>query len=728
MKPLLRLSSGIGTPNTVYVSIPMKKFACLIAALSFAATTFVGAEMRTWTDNQGRKIEAEMVKVADGKVHLELAGGKLVPFPIQMLSKPDQDFVKEYLDDLKINIATASNDIDKLVFAKLKSANAEIKAAKLALRDNDKLSQAEKLKELEKLNFKEIMTHPTKPTSDEVFLRRVYLDIAGRIPTYDEAQKFLTSSNRNKRNQLIDELLDSEAFVSHFFNYASDLLRVRDGISMGGFQNLKGAAYAEWIKDQIRGDLKWDKFVTDMLTAEGYFWENPATGYFLTDFGMELCNLSNTFTVFAGTEITCAQCHDHPFEEIYQMDFYKMAAFFGKLKYEVSPDPQLMSMLGNKRKEFEAAAKKEEKNTGNLGIIFDSYKVRMGEAGDSQTKLPFDYAYDDADPHQLIEPSTYFGEIVDVERYPNRRTAFATWMVSKENPRFTINVANRLWKHVFGLGQIEPVNNIPGHLDGQAQNYELLLFLEAMMKELDYSVKDFLRILYKTQTYQRESCHHSPTLEMIDKGEYHFPAPVLRRMSAEQMWDSFVAMSTNEPEAERLVVLSQYREVMSTNWGALGYQEAMQTVNRWNNIGRGGMMANNNRNRNQMLPMRRASEQQLPARNGSFLFTFGQSDKAFIENASKVGTIPQVMLLLNGQVTNKVMTDKGKAVVQLAKEARGKSDGIDRVFLSILSRRASAMDRDYAEKLVKGGEEGTAADYTDLIWALINTHEFMFIQ
>ncbi|MFT5469195.1 MAG: hypothetical protein ACI8UO_004310, partial [Verrucomicrobiales bacterium] len=680
----------------------MKQLSLLLLATLMAAGSLFSAEMRTWTDNKGTKMTAEMIKIDLGaaKVHLKQENGKTIEFPIGLLSVADRGYLRE---NMPINPSTAPFEIDKMVFEKLKVANAEIKAAKETLKTNTKLSREDKLKEWDLLTFKETMTYPTPATDDARFLRRVYLDIAGRIPTYDEATTFLASSNPKKREQLIDQLLDSDAFVSHFFNYMSDLLRIRDGISMGGFANLKGAAYAEWVKDQIRGDLKWDDFVTEVLAAEGYFWENPATGYLLTDFGMELCNLSNTFTIFAGTEITCAQCHDHPFEEIYQMDFYKMAAFFGKLQYEL-PDAKVMTMLGTKRKEFDAAAKKAEKNIGSLANIFDSYRLRMGEAGEYKTELPFDYKYDDADPLQKISPSTYFGDIMDVERHSSPRAAFATWLTSKDNPRFTINIANRLWKHVFGLGQVEPVFNVPGHLDGQAQNYELLIFLELLMKEVDYDVKDFLRILYRSQTYQRESCHHSPTLGMIDKGEFHFPAPVLRRMSAEQMWDSLVAMAVPNPEEQQVRVLDGYREIMSTDWSALNYQQAMEVSGRYDNLGRGGMMAPpNRRNRNQQAaPTRRASEMGLPARNGSFLFTFGQSDKAFIENYSKVGTIPQVMLLLNGQVTNAVMTSKDRAIVQVAAQARGKNDGIDRCFLSVLSRRATAIERDYAKDLVRG--------------------------
>ena len=93
-------------------------------------------------------------------------------------------------------------------------------------------------------------------------------------------------------------------------------------------------------------------------------------------------------------------------------------------------------------------------------------------------QLPHDYKYDDYGPNDKVPAEAYFGDVMDLEKYETPREAYAAWMVSPNNPRFTVNIVNRLWKRAFGVAQIEPVYNIPGHLDGQAQNYELLTFLE----------------------------------------------------------------------------------------------------------------------------------------------------------------------------------------------------------------------------------------------------------
>ncbi|MDF1756057.1 MAG: DUF1549 domain-containing protein [Verrucomicrobiales bacterium] len=696
----------------------------LVFLASTALAESVG-KLRRWTDLQGRKIEARMVGYTGGLVTLELETGKTVKFPVSKLRERDREYAEAHAP---IDLRTASKTIDDMLWAGLKQANLSIKAKQKELIADSEVDPTERNKQLAKLAHMEKMTHPTQRLTDEKFMRRVYLDIGGRIPTYREAQTFLRSRNPNKRNDLIDELIESEAFVSHFFNYMGDLLRIRDGISMEGFNNLKSGAYVDWIKDQIRHDRPWNELVTELLAANGYLWNNPATGYLLTDYGMELCNLSNTFTTFAGTEITCAQCHDHPFEDVYQIDFFRMAAFFGKLEYQAGPELKTIRGINSRKQDFAAAAKKAGQDLNPLNTFLSAYNLSVGDGDTNTVKLPFDYRYDNGEPNGKVNPGVYFGDPVNLEDSGSAREAFAKWMTSESNPRFTINIVNRLWKQVFGIAQIEPVDNIPGHLDGQAQNYELLKYLEKVMKEVDYSLKDFLKVLYKTGTYQREACYTSPTLSMIDRGEFHFPAPILRRMSAEQLWDSFVAMSVDAPEApeRRSRILEEYQEIMNVDWYSMTYTEALERKAKHDKLG-GPSMMTTGRNR-KVSPTIRASELPLPNRVGSFLYSFGQSDKKFIENSNKDGTIPQVMELLNGSLTNQVMNSESNEMVGIAKSKNSADDGLDVIFLSILSRRATPLDRSYAEPLIQGGDKGAAIDYSDLIWALLNTREFMFIQ
>ena len=147
-----------------------------------------------------------------------------------------------------------------------------------------------------------------KRTNDSVFVRRVYLDIIGRIPGLEETQAFLTSKNKSKREDLIDELRDSYGRTSRQFNFWADLLRITSQMGNG----LSGQPYIDFIKDSLERNKPYDEFVQELLTASGanLATGNGSVGYYLRDRNMPEDNMSNTVRIFLGTRLECAQCHD----------------------------------------------------------------------------------------------------------------------------------------------------------------------------------------------------------------------------------------------------------------------------------------------------------------------------------------------------------------------------------------------------------------------------------
>lgn len=708
------------------------------------------AEMREWTSSDGKKLEAEFVGTegagASAMVKLKLANGTTVNYPVAKLSADDRVYVKSSLPD---DPAALASEIDKLVLNKMKESYYGLRDELASLAQDQNLSNADKAKRKAEIEREMKMCVPNKMTSDSQFMRRIYLDIAGRIPTYAEASRFLESRSPDKRADLINELLDTEAFAMRMFNFFSDLLRVRDRLVMGGGGQLKAISYMEYIKQSIKDDKPFDKFVRELLTAEGTVWDNPASAYMVTDQGMRLCNLSNTFTVFLGTEITCAQCHDHPFEQVKQIDFYRMASFMGE--YETNKRSNL-----NYRAEVERMSKvlldagKLRPNTvfdNQLNLILGTMRTNVNDTGNQRVALPHDYKYDNGEPNQKVRPAAYFGDTVNLEKHATPRAAFAEWLTSPGNPRFTVNLVNRLWKLAFGLGQIEPVDNIPGHLDGQAQNYELLKFLEQMMVDQNYSIKDFFRVVCNTNTYQQKAEELSPTLTQIDSGAYHFPGPILRRMSAEQIWDSMVTLTTANPDGMVRRGAEKYRELMNTDITTLKTVEQIESFKmQFRQIGslssgEGGdsmMMMGRDAGRIGGEQMVRASEMPVPMPPGHFLRMFGQSDKTLIENQTTHGSTPQVMALLNGSITNKVLTSPDAYLIKEIAYGDGKKgDKIDKIFLSVLGRYPYPHEKRAAASGLRArndgdeprsDEEKEIAAIGDVIWALVNTREFLFIQ
>jgi hypothetical protein len=402
---------------------------------------------------------------------------------------------------------------------------------------------------------------PNADTRDEVFVRRAHLDLVGRTPTKAETLAFLESQDPDKRAKLVDALVGSEGYVSHFYNWYADLLRMRTSISGNNQSVGAGLAYERWIKDSIRTNRPYDEVVRDLVTASGSSWENPAIGYYLRDFGMPLDNLAITTQVFLGTQIVCAQCHNHPFDAWTQMDYYHLSAFtYGMSGTNGHPvQEQAMELAREKRAAVPGAkggkAGKGKKKAaagpyaGEDGALRKAsseilFPVRFNNvnATDRPLRLPKDYQYDDAKPLSVVAPSTLFGKEAVISESAHPIHAFAEWLTSPENPRFSKVIANRLWKRAFGIGLIEPVDDLKDNT--VAANAPLMDYLEDLIVSLDYDLQAFQRIVYKTKAYQREASLEEP----VPGAPWHFAGPILRRMSAEQIWDSLVAMTVADPD------------------------------------------------------------------------------------------------------------------------------------------------------------------------------------
>ncbi len=441
------------------------------------------------------------------------------------------------------------------------------------------------------------------------------------------------------------------------------------------------------------------------------------------------------------------------FEEVYQMDFFKMASFMGETETNAGGRAMMeMGGGGDYRAEIErmnqvlfdaGKLRPNQRVDQNLSQWIGTHRTMVADTGNNVIRLPHDYKYDDGEPNMKIDPGTYFGDKTDLSKYETPREAFADWVVSPGNPRFTINTVNRFWKIAFGLAQIEPVYNIPGHLDGQAQNYELLTFLEEMLKDLDYSVKDFFRVIYNSQVYQREAETLTPSLTQVDQGTYHFPGPILRRMSAEQIWDSLVALTTADPESVVRKGADRYKEVMNVDFASLKTADQIEKWKQdWRNVSRlekyNGEVVSNDDNVGG-AQMFRASELRQPMPPDHFLRMFGQSDKQLIENQFTTGSTPQVMALLNGEITNRVLTSPDAYLIKEIAYGKGsKRDNIDKIFLSVLTRYPTSQEKSVAQSGMRARTDRDMSEQQkmqaeaqaigNVIWALVNTREFLFIQ
>jgi len=470
----------------------------------------------------------------------------------------------------------------------------------------DTQSLSRQIDDILKADWKKNNLQGNPEADDNTFVRRLYLDIIGRIPTTRETEEFLTSKDADKRSKLIDKLLASEGYAQHFFNYWADVLRVTSNGNQTGA--ITGTAYANFVKDSLRTNKPYDKFVQEMVAAQGKAWDNGAIGYYMRDRGMPLDNMASTVRVFLGTRIECAQCHNHPFDKWTQMQFFKMASFtygvdaqdyYGGTMGEVrnlvreqedaavkaiaEPKRPQKPALTQKNASMDKAARQkiEDENTARMKRFYDDEKTYAVQFKDTRKKqdelrqtlrkeqrnyqepmndirdtmrytsvslkdrkssLPHDYQYPDAKPKSPVTAGTMMGHECITQPGETPLQAYARWMTDKENPRFTTVIVNRLWKKAFGLALIEPLDEL---MDATVpMNPEMQKHLEKLMVDLNYDMKAYLRVLFNTSTYQRQVTREDVAPGVV----YHFTGPLLRRMTAEQMWDSFVTLINPSPD------------------------------------------------------------------------------------------------------------------------------------------------------------------------------------
>jgi hypothetical protein len=578
------------------------------------------------------------------------------------------------------------------------------------------LAAAEKIDKLVEANYRKHKVEPNPLADDEVFVRRVYLDVTGRIPTYKQVRAFLAANDKDKRARLIDSLLNTDDYASNFYNFWADILRLNERLA----NNAPGRGYNEWVRTCLETNKPYDQWVYEMLTAEGKLFENPATGYIIRDSGMPLDAMNNTVRIFLGTQIGCAQCHDHPFDRWTQKEFYEMAAFtFGTQTRRGARDKMfggknvvqdLREELKKADTKFDGGGKYNRFLQGNLFEVFDTK---------NKLTLPHDYKYDDAKPKSVVPPAAIFDPAPALNKDDNPRQVFAKWLTSKDNPRFTLTIANRLWKKVFGVGQIDPVDNLKD--ETEPENPELMKFLTSEMIRVKYDLKEYLRILLNTKTYQREAT----VAELVPAEPYHFPGPVLRRMTAEQVWDSFITLAVRNPDEYQMEPARVQEKLLDVD---LSKATAEEIVKRDQELREAtNYKAREARNKNYSykgLLLVRASELPQPLPPSHFLRQFGQSDRESIEGSSADGSVPQVLQMFNGPITHMLLDAKSLMYENVTSE-KTPERRVDVIFLSVLGRRANPDERRAALDEVKThGNPG----YGNVIWALVNTREFLFVQ
>ena len=627
---------------------------------------------------------------------------------------------------------------------------------------------------------------PTGRIDDGTFLRRSYLGIIGRIPTEKEARDFLDDPARDKRAKLVDKLTASPGFDSHLFNWAGDLLRLQTK------QEQFGLGWHVWLRKSLSDNKPWDVLVREMLSSTGHTAKNPAVGYYLRDRNMQLDNFSNTMQVFLGRQIGCAQCHDHPFEDWSQMEYYQMAAFGGGFEYrsddareivrrvvmDTRPAAAKGEMTKRDKKALRDRANKNRSESRTVGrtlspLFKEFNKNELIDDPDKSLRLPEDYKYKDGTPNEEIEPETLFGQTLSDIPPEDRRMAFAKWLTSRDNPYFTKVIANRLWARTFGHGLLDPVDDWTE--DSKPAHPQVLAFLETTMKAVDYDLRQFCRVLFLTNLFQRECdpTESQPGTPNLVRG------PALQRMSAEQIYDSMIVLTrgeiddsplaTNEDRWESYketvdkLVSADSRDLLilgeSASQADAAYREIRSEVRALQaKVAKAGSQAERRKLYEQLVDMRskeiafrkqsnplvamsmtmmamenrgkrgtrsssRASELPAPFNPGTLVREFGGSDRETPSSGNTTPTVPQALALLNDYETDIVGDRKRSGFARELFASDDPEERLEFAFIRIYSRPPTIAEKQRFAPLAKDEKS-----LRELTRAMLTSNRFIFIQ
>ncbi len=350
-------------------------------------------------------------------------------------------------------------------------------------------------------NLKRIGIPPSGVCDDSTFLRRVSLDVAGRLPTEEEAQAFLNNNDPSKRDAVIDVLLRSSGYADFFAGKWAMLLHNKRDLASDTVSNF---AFHSWIRDSLLANTPYDVMVRDLLAATGEITTNPAVAWFKRVKEPKQ-QLEDVAQLFLGVRMQCVQCHHHPFERWGQQDYYSLAAFFSQIGRKLSSTPE------------------EE-------TIF--HKRGIAQAENKKTK-------------QQVRPAGLGGGQLEIAPDEDPRLRLAEWMREKTNPFFAKALVNRYWKHFFRRGLVDPEDDIRD--TNPPTNPELLDALAAKFVQSGYDLKELIRTITQSTTYQLSSVPNE--YNGIDQQNFSRYYP--RRLPAEVLLDAIDGLTgtpTNFPD------------------------------------------------------------------------------------------------------------------------------------------------------------------------------------
>lgn len=468
---------------------------------------------------------------------------------------------------------------------------------------------------------------PSEAIDDATFMRRVYFDTIGTLPTAAEARRFLADTEPAKRSRLVDELMARPEYADYWAMKWSDILRG---------DKLKITAQAtvgltRWLRKQFAENRPYDEMFREILTAQGPVQSDSPVAFFKAVEQPELASRSVS-QLFLGVRIECAQCHHHPSERWSQEDYAGLVGFFTGVAVKRLPDgtEAIVARPGN-----------------------DATHPRTG---------------------QPVPARALGAAIADFTGVSDRRAVLAAWASGPDNPFFARAIVNRLWAHYFGRGLVEPIDDL--RVTNPPTNEPLMHALADHLREAHYDLRAFTRTLLQSRVYALSTAENESNRD----DRQHFSHAMPKALPAEVLLDA-VCQATGAPEKFE------------------GWPLGARATQVWDN--------------------------RMPS---YFFRVFGRPVRATVCECERSNepSISQALHLLNSPQINEKIAGRGGVARRLAESTMTVDQVTDEIYLGTLSRFPTAAERSLTREAWGAAGDSRRQAVEDILWAVLNTKEFLY--
>lgn len=500
--------------------------------------------------------------------------------------------------------------------------------------ERPKVAEVNYIDQLVNENLHKLRILPSGICTDEEFVRRAYIDVVGIYPPPDEIRTFLADQNPKKREVLVDNLTQRKEFTELWVMKWAELLQIRSGIAGNNNQPpfYKNALlYYNWLAERIGKNIPLDDIVKELVSSTGGTVSSPAVNFYQTELD-QLKLTENIAQVFMGMRIQCAQCHNHPFDRWTMDDYYGFKAFFSQIGRKQTDDPQEV-------------------------IIYNS------KGGESRHFLT----------NAVMKPKFLGGEQPEIKPGEDRRKILAEWIASPKNPYFARNISNIVWAHFFGVGIVDPVDDV--RVSNPPSNPELLDALAKNLTDYKYDFRRFVKDICTSMTYQRST----KVNETNDSDKRNFSHALVRRVRAEILLDA-ISQITETPNKFQGLPL-----------GARAVQIADGAVSNY------------------------------------FLTTFGRAKRESVCSCEvkMEPTLSQALHLMNGDAVNDRIK-QGRVIAKLISEKKTDREIVEELYLRVFGRMPKDKEWSAIQQTLANSADQRQPALEDTFWALMNSKEFYF--